>query len=181
MTEKIKEGTVKTLVLVCCISLAVGTAAAAQAGRERLDTDLRRQLSPLVGVFDNVTFKVEEDRTVILSGQVREPEVKRHIEEDAKRVDGVQGVENRIEVLPLSRSDDELRLALYRAIYGQEGLQRYSVMTNPPIHIVVKNGAVSLEGMVANKLEYAQVNAAANQVFGAFSVKNNLLVEGDAA
>jgi hyperosmotically inducible protein len=134
----------------------------------------------LVGVFDNVTFKTEADGTVTLSGQVREPIVKSHIEEDTKKVDGVRGVHNRIEVLPLSPADDDLRLALYRAIYSQQGLQKYSFRVNPPIHIVVKNGAVSLEGIVANKLEYAQVNAAANQVSGAFSVKNNLRVEGGA-
>jgi osmotically-inducible protein OsmY len=135
---------------------------------------------PLVGVFDNVTFKIEPDQTVTLSGQVREPVVKTHIEDDAKKVAGVRGVQNLIEVLPISGADDELRLALYRAIYSQEGLQRHSFRINPPIHIVVKNGAVSLEGVVATKLEYAQVNAAANQVSGAFSVKNNLRVEGGA-
>jgi hyperosmotically inducible protein len=153
--------------------------AAAQGNKERLETDLRRKLIPLVGVFDNVTFKIEPDRTVTLSGHVREPNVKRHVEEDAKEVEGVQGVNNRIEVLPISRADDDLRLALYRAIYSQEGLQRYSVRTNPPIHIVVKNGAVSLEGIVASKMEYTQANLAAKQVPGAFSVKNNLVVEGD--
>ena len=176
----------KALILACTISLtlpgvvqiAEGAAPAAQGSRERLETDIRRQLSPLVGVFDNVTFKTEADGTVTLSGQVREPIVKSHIEEDTKKVEGVRAVNNRIEVLPLSGADDDLRLALYRAIYSQQGLQKYSFRVNPPIHIVVKNGAVSLEGIVANKLEYAQVNAAANQVSGAFSVKNNLRVEG---
>jgi osmotically-inducible protein OsmY len=176
----------KALILACIISVTVlgvvqiaeGTAPAAQGNRERLETDIRSQLMPLVGVFDNVTFTIEPDQTVTLSGQVREPVVKSHIEDDTKKVAGVRGVNNRIEVLPISGADDDLRLALYRAIYSQEGLQKYSFRVNPPIHIVVKNGAVSLEGIVATKLEYAQVNAAANQVSGAFSVKNNLRVEG---
>ena len=178
----------RTLVIACSMSLAIvgvfqlaaGTAIGAQGRQERLETDIRSQIAPLVGVFDNVTFKVEPDRTVTVSGQVREPNLKRHIEEDMKKVAGVKGVRSLIEVLPLSRADDDLRLALYRAIYSQEGLQRYSIRTNPPIHIVVKNGAVSLEGIVANKLEYAQANVAASQVSGAFSVKNNLRVEDDA-
>jgi hyperosmotically inducible periplasmic protein len=177
----------KGLVLACSISLVIlgglqvgaGTAAA-QGNRERLETDIRQELAPLVGVFDNVTFKVESDSTVTLSGQVRQSTLKKHIEEDTRKVEGVRGVHNGIEVLPLSGADDDLRLKLYRAIYSQEGLQRYSLQVNPPIHIVVKNGAVSLEGVVATKLEYAQVNAAANGVSGAFSVKNNLRVEGDA-
>jgi len=177
----------KVPILACTILLSIlgvvqtaGSAASTQGDRERLETDLRRQLAPLVGVFDNVTFKVEADRSVTLFGQVREPNLQRHIEEDAKKVEGVQDVHSLIEVLPLSRADDDLRLALYRAIYGQEGLQRYSLQLNPPIHIIVKNGAVSLEGVVANKMEYTQVNVAANGVSGAFSVKNNLRVEGAA-
>jgi len=177
----------KRMILTCSIALAMfgtvriaeGRIALTQSDRERLETDIRRQLAPLVGVFDNVTFSIEPDRTVTLLGQVREPNLKKHIEEDAARVEGVQSVKSQIEVLPLSPADDELRLRMYRAVYGQEGLQRYSVQVNPPIHIIVKNGAVSLEGIVANKLEYAQVNVAANGVPGAFSVKNNLRVERD--
>lgn len=174
------------LLLACSISLLVlgvfdggAQTAVAQASRERLENELRDELAPLVGVFDNVTFKVESDFTITLSGQVRQPNLRKHVEQDARKVEGVRGVHNRIEILPLSGADDDLRLALYRAIYSQEGLQRYALRMNPPIHIVVKNGAVTLEGVVATKLEYAQVNTAANQVSGAFSVKNNLSVEGD--
>jgi hypothetical protein len=153
---------------------------ATQGNRELVETDIRRELAPLIGVFDHVTFKVEADRTVTVFGQVREPNLKRHVEEDTKKVAGVRGVRNKIEILPLSGADDDLRLALFRAIYNQEGLQRYAVRVNPPIHIVVKNGVVSLEGVVANKLEYTQANVATNQVPGAFSVKNNLRVDGGA-
>ena len=177
----------KVLVAACTISFAILAAfhvgagtARAQGNRERLETDVRDQLAPLIGVFDNVTFTVERNGSVTLFGQVRNPNLKKHIEEDTIKVEGVRGVQNRIEILPLSGADDDLRLALYRAIFSQEGLQRYSIRSNPPIHIIVKNGSVSLEGVVANKLEYAQVNVAAKGVPGAFSVKNNLRVEGDA-
>ena len=70
-------------------------------------------------------------------------------------------------------------MRVYRAVYRQEGLQRYSVQVNPPIHIIVKNGAVTLEGIVANRMEYTQAYVAANEVPGAFSVQNNLRVERD--
>jgi len=175
----------KRLILTCSIAMAMlgtvriaeGRAGAAQGDRERMEADVRRQLAPLIGAFDNVTFNIDADRTVTLFGQVREPNLKKHIEEDAGKVEGVQGVKSQIEVLPLSPADDALRIKLYRAIYGQEGLQRYSVQMNPPIHIIVKNGAVALDGIVANKLEYTQVNVAASGVPGVFSVKNNLRVE----
>ena len=178
----------KRLILACSIAIALvgvvrigeGRAAPMQSSRERLETEVRHQLYPLVGVFDNVTFSVEADGTVTLSGQVREPTVKQHVEQDAMRVDGVRAVKNQIEVLPLSPSDDELRVRIYRAIYSQQGLQRYAVQVNPPIHIIVKNGAVTLEGIVANKLESTQADLAANQVSGAFSVTNNLRVEREA-
>jgi osmotically-inducible protein OsmY len=176
----------KALVFFCSISLIIfagfetgAGAAVGQGNKERLENDIREELAPLVGVFDHVTFKVESDQSVTFFGQVRQATLKKHIEEDAKKVEGVRGVHNQIEILPLSGADDDLRIALYRAIYSQEGLQRYALRINPPIHIVVKNGAVSLEGVVATKLEYAQVNTAANQVSGAFSVKNNLRVEGE--
>src|ERR1043165_1232245 len=161
----------KRLILVCSIAAAMfgvarigeGRATPTQGSRERLETDIRRQLNPLVGVFDNVKFKVEADQTVTLFGQVREPNSKKHVEEDTMKVEGVRAVKNEIEVLPLSPSDDELRLRIYRAVYSQEGLQRYSIQTNPPIHIIVRNGAVTLEGIVATSLESTQANLAANQ------------------
>jgi len=167
------------LVIFGIFHIAGSSAAPAQGERERLETDIRRELAPLVTVFDNITFKVDADKTVTLLGQVREPTLKDHIEEDAKKVDGVGRVQNRIEVLPLSPSDDELRQILYRAIYSRQGFERYAFQSDPPIHIIVKNGAVTLEGVVANKLEAAQAFAAANEVSGVFSVKNNLHIENE--
>src|SRR5213075_2193562 len=98
----------KRIILACSIAVAMfgviriaeGRAVSTQSSRERLETDIRRQLNPLVGVFDNVTFKIEPDGTVTLFGQVREPNLKKHVEEDAMKVEGVGAVKNQIEVLP---------------------------------------------------------------------------------
>jgi hyperosmotically inducible protein len=175
----------KNLITACSVALVIfgivqivaGSPVPLQGERERLETDIRHELAGSITIFDNVTFKVDADRTVTLFGQVREPRVKDHAEQDAKKVKGVGRVQNRIEVLPLSPSDDRLRLALYRAIYSQQGFDRYARQVDPPVHIIVKNGAVSLEGTVATKAEHTQANIAANEVSGVFSVKNNLRIE----
>jgi len=148
-----------------------------RTARANIERDLKHELSPQVGVFDYVAFRLEGNGTVTLFGQVREPNLKTHLEEDAKKVVGVARVQNRIEVLPPSPSDDSIRRAVYNAIYSQTGFNRYALRAVPPIHIIVKNGSVALEGFVANKLEHAQVNAAANGVSGVFSVKNNLRID----
>jgi hyperosmotically inducible protein len=87
-------------------------------------------------------------------------------------------VNNQIEVLPLSPNDDRIRMAVYRAIYGQASLQRYGLQAVPPIHIIVKNGNVTLEGVVANEGDKNLANIKANGVSGVFGVTNNLTVEG---
>jgi hyperosmotically inducible protein len=165
------------LAIFALVQIGEVTAAPTQGERERLENAVRGKLTPLVGVFDHITFNVDADQTVTLFGQVREPRVKAHAEEDTKEVAGVGRVVNRIEVLPLSPADDDLRVALYWAIYRQAGLNRYTLQTRPPIHIIVKNANVTLEGVVANSGEYTQANVAANTVSGVFSVKNNLRVE----
>ncbi len=86
---------------------------------------------------------------------------------------------NNIEVLPLSPMDDQLRRAVFRAIYGEAGLQRYAIQAVPPIHIIVKNGNVTLEGVVDNEMDKNLANLRANEVPNVFSVKNNLVVVGN--
>jgi hypothetical protein len=176
----------KKLTLIAITFLVIGLAPQSVAGaadnltrgaRADMERALLHELSPLVGVFDYVAFKLDGDGTVTLLGQVREPSVKSHVEEDAKKVPGVSRVLNRIEVLPISPADDDIRRAVYNAIYSQTGFSRYVTRPVPPVHIIVKNGTVVLEGVVADKLEYAQVRAAASSVPGVFSVKNNLHVE----
>jgi hyperosmotically inducible protein len=94
-----------------------------------------------------------------------------------KGIEGVETVTNNIEVLPLSPNDDRIRLAVYRAVYGQSALNRYSLQAVPPIHIIVKNGNVSLEGVVANEADKNIAGIQAKGVPGVFSVNNNLQVE----
>jgi len=87
-------------------------------------------------------------------------------------------VDNQIQVLPLSSMDDGIRIAEYRAIYGQAGLDRYALQAVPPIHIIVANGKVTLEGVVATQADKDMAGLRANGVSGVFSVTNNLRVEG---
>lgn len=131
---------------------------------------------PFYGVFDNLSFKYEEG-IVTLYGQVSRPSLKKDAERVVDRVSGVEQVINKIEVLPLSSFDDRIRLATYRAVYGQTGLDRLALQAVPPIHIIVKNGHVTLEGVVLNKGDATRAFLAANGVPNVFSVTNNLRVE----
>jgi hyperosmotically inducible protein len=145
--------------------------------RATIESNLLRQLMSTVGVFDYAAFQLDAQGTVTLFGEVREATLKTHLAEDAKKVEGVKRVKNQIEVLPLSPTDDAIRRAMYNAIYSQTGFARYAQRAVPPVHIIVKNGSVRLEGAVANKIELAQLNAAANGVTGVLSVKNNVRID----
>src|SRR5204863_609347 len=105
---------------------------------------------PYYGVFDNLAFRVDGDRITLL-GQVTRPTLKHDAEAAVRDVEGVREVDNQIEVLPLSPNDDRIRMAAYRAIYGQPGLDRYAMQAVPPIHIIVRNGNLTLEGVVSNE------------------------------
>ncbi|MEP7336780.1 MAG: BON domain-containing protein [Acidobacteriota bacterium] len=149
-------------------------------GPEKTVKKIRKELVtlPYYGVFDNLAFKYEDGK-VVLYGQVSRPTLKSDAKRVVERVAGVEEVENRIEVLPLSNFDDRIRLATYRAIYRQPGLDRLSLQAVPPIHIIVKNGNVTLEGVVATKSDATRAFIAANGVSNVFSVTNNLRVERD--
>jgi hyperosmotically inducible protein len=148
--------------------------------REKLAKEVRHQLVmlPWYSVFDNLAYQVDGDK-VTLFGQVTRPTLKSDAEAAVKSIEGVASVVNNIEVLPLSPMDDQLRRAVFRAIYGDSGLPRYSVQAVPSIHIIVKNGNVTLEGVVDNESDKNLANLRANQVPNVFSVKNNLVVAGD--
>src|SRR5882762_4128782 len=144
---------------------------------QNLVREVRHQLLllPYYSVFDNLVFKVDGDR-VTLEGQVTRPTLKSDAEAAVKGIEGVSGVTNNIEVLPPSPMDDQLRRAVYRAIYGDSGLSRYSIQAVPSIHIIVKNGNVTLEGVVDNETDKNLAYMRASQVPNVFSVKNNLVV-----
>jgi len=146
----------------------------------RLTREVRHALLtlPYYGVFDDLAFKVDAG-TVTLLGAVTRPTLKTDAERAVKGIEGVQRVVNQIEVLPLSPMDDQIRMASYRAIYGDPALStRYGFRALPSIHIIVRNGRVTLEGVVANQGDKDLINVRANGVPGVFSVTNDLQVEG---
>jgi len=128
---------------------------------------------PYYGVFDNLAYRVDGSK-VTLFGQVRDPKLRSDAEKAVKSIEGVSGVDDQIEVLPASPMDDQTRIAVYRAIYSKPTLQRYQMGAVPPIHIIVKNGNVTLEGVVANEMDKNVAGIAANGVSGVFKVTNNL-------
>jgi len=153
--------------------------ALSQKGIDRIIKEVHHELVmlPFYGVFDNLAYKVDPDGTVTLLGQVSPPTLKSDAENVVKRIEGVEKVVNNIEVLPPSPGDDRIRRATYRAIYGNDTLSQYQLRAVPPIHIIVKNGHITLEGVVARKMEKQIAGMQANQVSGVFSVTNNLQVE----
>jgi len=147
--------------------------------RTRLEKEVRHQLVmlPWYSVFDNLGFRVEGDK-VTLVGQVTRPVLKSDAGAAVKSIEGVATVTNDIEVLPVSPLDDQLRRALFRAIYGEPGMQRYAESAVPSIHIIVKNGSVTLEGVVDSEMDKNLAGLRANGVPNTFSVQNNLVVAG---
>jgi len=145
--------------------------------QERIVREVRHELLmlPWFGVFDNIAFKVDGS-TVALYGQVVRPSLKSDAENAVKHIEGVEKVDNQIEVLPTSPMDDRLRLELYRAVYGYPALEKYALGVQKPIRIIVKNGHVTLEGVVDNDSDKNLAGLRANGVPGIFSVTNNLQV-----
>jgi hyperosmotically inducible periplasmic protein len=173
--------------------MASGLSAAAKDDKKHLDPyvtgptdeakmvrEVRHQLVmlPYYSVFDDLGFTVNGG-TVTLVGQVVLPVLKDDAAAVVKKVEGVTNVVNNIEVLPLSANDDRIRRAVYRAIYGDPLLStRYGFQALPSIHIIVKNGNVRLEGVVANEMDRSVANVRANAVPGVFHVENDLKIEG---
>jgi osmotically-inducible protein OsmY len=166
----------------------------------RIAQEVRKKILslPEYAVFDDIHFGIQ-GKTVILYGYASRPILKTSAEKAVKSIKGVESVDNQIEVLPASPNDDRIREAVYRAIYSAGPLQKYSgsrgfgpsdsiarraggITNDPPmgyhaIHIIVKNGNVILTGVVLNEMDAAVAEMRANQVSGAFSVKNELVVQ----
>jgi hyperosmotically inducible protein len=147
--------------------------------QERISREVRHELVmlPQFNIFDNLAYKVNGD-TVTLLGQVRNAVLRDDAESAVKKIEGVERVDNQIEILPVSFNDDRIRARVARAIFNDTQLFRYSIQSVPPIHIIVKNGHVTLEGVVANQGDKNVAGLRANGVPGVFSVQNNLTVEG---
>jgi hyperosmotically inducible periplasmic protein len=145
--------------------------------QERIVKEVRHELLmlPYFGVFDYIAFKVD-GYTVTLLGSVVKPVTKSDAENSVKRIEGVEKVDNQIEVLPPSSMDDRLRQRVFRAIYQYPALQKYELGVQKPIRIIVKNGRLTLEGVVDSEGDKNLVGVRANGVSGIFSVTNNLQV-----
>jgi hyperosmotically inducible protein len=166
-------------ILLALASVALAQQASDASGRatERITKEVRHELLmlPYLGVFDSLAYKVD-GYIVTLMGQVTRPTLKSDAENVVKRIEGVEHVDNQIEVLPVSPMDDRLRRQLYRSIYGYGPLQKYAMGVQQPIRIIVKNGNVFLEGVVDNETDKNIATIRAKSVSGVFGVTNNLQV-----
>jgi hyperosmotically inducible protein len=181
MTRKIQNLILAGALLATpAISLANTTTAIDPNSRTaaELARKIRKELVtlPFYGVFDNFAFRID-DGVVTLLGQVSRPTLRSSAERVVARLEGVKKVNNEIEVLPLSPFDDRIRLAVLRSVYSQSALSRYGLGTQPSIRIIVRNGDVTLEGVVNNEADKNIAFLRANGVSGVFKVTNNLRVE----
>jgi hyperosmotically inducible protein len=166
-----KSNLLKGISRVGCAMFLITLCAVAQehkwAGRTLDDMEWtiheRLAVLPFHGVFDTLRFEVQ-GKTVILSGQVIQDSIKQNAERAVSRLNGVENVINHIEVLPASRRDDALRMNVYRAIYENQPLEDYGSDAVPPIHIIVKNGFVTLEGVVKSEADRGMVHVRALKV-----------------
>jgi hyperosmotically inducible protein len=160
------------------LMFAFALVASAASAQERKDLQVFRDISNSVNrytqftIFDNIEASVT-DGNVVLSGWVTMPYKKNDIERRVRKIEGVETVENKIEVLPVSQFDDELRYRIARAIYSNSSFWNYAAMANPPIHIVVNRGRVTLTGVVQSNVERMLARSLATG-FGSFEVTNAL-------
>jgi len=162
-------------------ALSTRNTALSQKGVDRIIKEVHHELVmlPFYGVFDNLLYNVSPDGTVTLLGEASRPTLKSDAERAVREIEGVERVDNEIKVLPVSPNDNRIRRAMYRKIFGHSVLSQYQLRAVPPIHIVVDNGHVKLEGVVARQMEKQVAGMQANSVSGVFTVENNLRVEND--
>jgi hyperosmotically inducible periplasmic protein len=165
------------------LALAVFVAPASGQTRERKNLQILQDVGSEVRkytrftIFDDVSASIDNG-VVTLTGKVTAPFKKDDLAARVSRVEGVQGVRNQIGVLPVSPFDDDLRYRIARAIYGHSNFWEYASMANPPIHIVVEQGRVTLTGVVNSNVERMLARSLAT-TFGAFSVKNDLKTDAE--
>ena len=147
---------------------------AAERNNLQIVQDVQRQVLRYTQftIFDSIHAQVN-DGVVTLTGKVTMPFKRDEVAKRVGRIDGVTDVRNEITVLPVSMFDDELRLRIARAIYGNTNFWGYGAMVNPPIHIIVEHGRVTLEGVVNSNVDRMLARSIASS-FDAFSVTNNL-------
>jgi hyperosmotically inducible protein len=168
---------------VLVLGMALPAAAQPLAPIQRTSLEIFRSVQhqvltyPHFTVFDSIHAQIANG-TVTLTGKVTLEFKRKDVEERVSKIDGVKKVENRIDVLPASQFDDQLRNGIANAIYGNSAFSNYANQVNPPIHIVVERGRVTLEGVVANNVDRALAYSIASS-FGAFSVKNALRTDDE--
>ena len=169
-------------ITLMAFALVVALAGASDA-QERKDLQIVNDISTQVNrytqftIFDSIDAGIDQGH-VVLSGWVTMPYKKTDIERRVAKVDGVKSVKNDIQVLPVSQFDDELRFRIARAIYGSSSFWNYAAMANPPIHIVVVRGHVTLTGVVNSNVERALARSLAVG-FGSFDVRNELKTDAE--
>lgn len=170
-----------TKLMTTVIVMLAMSAPAWAADRENLEIyrDVSRQVLryPQFTIFDSVHAQIHEG-VVTLSGRVTMPYKREDIARRVAKVEGVHDVRNEVTVLPVSLFDDELRFRISRAIYGNSHFWRYGAMVNPPVHIVVENGRVTLEGVVNSNIDRMLARSIAGS-FDAFSVTNDLKTDAE--
>jgi hyperosmotically inducible protein len=166
------------LFLMAPVSAQTSPAQRGATSQARLYREVRHVLVtlPFYSVFDNLAYKIDGDRVTLL-GQVVTPTLKSDAEKTVKSIEGVSAVSNQLEVLPVSPNDDRTRRAEFRAIYSAPGMEKYAIQAVPPIHIIVKNGHVTLVGVVANQMDKTIAVTRAKSVPGVFSVTEELTTE----
>jgi hyperosmotically inducible periplasmic protein len=174
---------IQTAVLAGVLATSSFAAASAPAPvrveSSTLDAQVRQAIQKLAyyGVFDDLAYSVDDKGVVTLSGQVRQYNVRNSAVSVVRGITGVTGVQDQIEVLPLSPFDDRIRLRAYNAIYGYPALSRYAINARPPIRILVKNGHLTVTGYVANELDRRLVENRLQGLGGTFSVTNTLALD----
>ena len=151
--------------------------AAPKAEESQLSHEIRHQLIvlPYYSVFDYITFVLDGDK-VTLTGYVLRPTLRANAEAAVKSLEGVSSVKNLIEILPKSSTDDDSRRAVYRAIFEDSALQRYAASEVPVIHIILRNGEVTLQGAVSTEAEKNLATTRASGVSGISAIKNNISI-----
>jgi osmotically-inducible protein OsmY len=153
---------------------------AADGANLQILNDVTKQVLryPHFTIFDSVQAQVDGG-VVTLTGRVTMPFKRQDIERRVAKVNGVHTVRDQITVLPVSRFDDQLRIGIARALYGSSAFVGYGSMVNPPIHVIVEHGHVTLEGVVNSDVDRMIARSIANS-FMAFSVKSELKTVAEA-
>jgi len=174
--------TVAMGVIVLAVTTNLAAAADLDTG-DKKDFQLLKDIATSVDrytqftIFDDVSARVK-DGYVTLSGKVTMPFKRDDLERRITKIDGVVGLRDEITVLPVSTFDDQLRFKIARSIYGHSNFWNYAIMPNPPIHIVVEHGRVTLTGVVNSEVDRMLARSLASQ-FGAFSITNDLKTDAE--